>query len=115
MTAHNAALLLTRPFRVSDAAQPYHVLLDGERVGTVRNHSSTEVPVEAGEHTLQVNTPNVLTRRPGRGSQVVTFEVGDSDVAEFTCRCPKYPSALYWYLVCVFGDPDRWIELEQVK
>jgi hypothetical protein len=46
----SATLLLTRPLRVSDAAQPYHVLLDGETVDVVRNHSSAKVPVTAGEH-----------------------------------------------------------------
>lgn len=110
-----ATLLLTRPLRVADAAQPYHVLLDGETVGVVRNNSSAEVPITDGEHTLQIRTPNIITRRPGRGSPEVIFEVGDGDTAEFTCGCPRYPRASYLYVACVLGDSDRWIELEQVQ
>lgn len=108
----SATLLLTRPLRVADAAMPYHVLLDGEQAGTVRNNSSAEVPIAAGEHTLQIRTPNIITRRPGRGSPVVTFEVDDGETAEFACRCPRYPRAAYWYIACVLGDSQRWIELE---
>ena len=108
----SATLPLARPLRVADAARPYQVLLDGEEVGEVRNHSSADVPVVDGKHTLQIGTPNIVTRRPGRGSPVVAFEVGDGDTAEFTCRCPRYPRAAYWYLACVLGDSQRWIELE---
>ncbi len=111
----SATLLLTRPLRVADAAQPYHVLIDGETVGAVRNNSSAEVPIASGKHTLQIRTPNIVTRRPGRGSPVVTFEVGDGETAEFTCRCPRYPRASYWYITCVLGDSNRWIELERVQ
>jgi hypothetical protein len=113
--AMSATLLLTRPFGLADAARPFQVVLDGEPVGEIRNNSRTEIPVVAGEHTLQIRTPNIITRRPGRGSPEVFFEAGDGDTAEFTCRCPRYPRASYWYLACVLGDSDRWIELDQVQ
>jgi hypothetical protein len=110
-----ATLLMTRPFRVADAARPYQVLLDGEEVGVVRNKSSAEVPITPGEHTLQVRMPNIVTRRPGRGSPVVTLKIGDGDAAQFTCRCPRYPRAAFWYFACVLGDSSGWIELEPAR
>lgn len=49
-----AMLLMTRPFRVAGAAQPYQVLLDREEIGVVRISSKAEVPIAPGEHTPPV-------------------------------------------------------------
>ena len=108
----NATLRLTRPFRVADAGRPYQIVLDGETAGEIRNHSRTEMPIAAGEHTLQVRLVTITGKRPGRGSPVVTFEVGDGETAEFVCRAPRYPQASLSYLAASLGDQDRWLRLE---
>ncbi len=111
----SATLRLTRPFRVADAGRPYQIVLDGEAAGEIRNKSTAEIPVAAGEHTVQVRLLNIVTRRPGRGSPVVTFEAGDGETAEFACRAPRYPQAWWSYIAAMLGGQDRWIQLEEAQ
>jgi hypothetical protein len=37
-----------------DRLQPYRVIIDGERIGTVRNDSTTDFTVPPGEHSVQL-------------------------------------------------------------
>lgn len=108
-----ATLLLTRPSRLADAARPYRIVLDGRTVGEVRGNSSTEMPIVAGTHTLQVRLLTLIGRRPGLGSPVVTFEVVDGDAAGFECHAPSYPQASFRWIASFLGGRDRWIQLEQ--
>ena len=68
--------------------------------------------VGPGTHRLQVRLLTLFRKRPGRRSPVVTFELADGDVAEFACNPPKYPRTSWWWIVCVLGDPGRWLEIE---
>ena len=57
---------------------PYEIVVDGRRVGSVEMNDTTEVPVEPGQHTLQV--------RNGRNSsRTVTFDAADGQVVAYRC------------------------------
>ena len=54
----------------------YDIVVDGRRAGSVEMNESTEVPIEAGHHTLQV--------RNGRNSsRTRTFEAADGETVAF--------------------------------
>jgi hypothetical protein len=61
--------------------RPFEVILDGQEAASLEMHATTEIPVEPGQHTVQV--------RGGRySSRTVSFEVGDEEVANFSCHSP---------------------------
>jgi hypothetical protein len=107
----SAMLQVIRPFRLADAARPYQVVVDGEPASEVGNNASTEIPVAAGTHTLQIRVLTLVGKRPSRGSQEVSFEVGDGQAAQFSCHPPGLAQA--WYLWV--GDPARFIRLERAR
>ena len=115
MVIMTATLLLTRPFRSADLGRTYQIVLDGKPAGELRASSSVTLPVGAGPHMLQVRLLTLFRERPGRRSPVVTFEVADGDVTEFACDPPKYPRTSWWWIVCVLGDPERWLQLHEVR
>ena len=56
----------------------YEVLVDGQPAGSVEMNDTSEMPVEAGRHTLQV--------RSGRNSsRTRTFDVAESQTVAFRC------------------------------
>ena len=58
--------------------ETFHVLLDGNDVGSIDSHQTIEVPVEPGHHALQVKTGRYTSpRRP--------FDAADGDVVNFRC------------------------------
>lgn len=76
----SATLQVTRRLGgVVSQGQPFEVWLDGARVGEVRIHETTDVPLAAGSHTLQMRAGRNLS--PER-----TFEVGDDQTVRFWCR-----------------------------
>ena len=57
---------------------PYHILIDGEHVGSVDMNHTFETPVDPGRHQLQV--------RSGRNSsRPKTFEVADGEIVSYRC------------------------------
>jgi len=61
----------------------YDVLLDGQRVGSVKMNDTIETPVEPGHHTLQV--------RDGRNSsRTETFDAADGEVVAFRCTGKRF-------------------------
>jgi len=57
---------------------PYDVMLDGQRVGSVEMNGTFEVPIEPGQHTLQV--------RSGRNSsRTKTFNAADGEATTYRC------------------------------
>ena len=110
-----ATLLVTRPFRSADLARAYQIVLDGQPAGELRASSKATVPTGPGTHTLQVRLLTAFRKRPGRRSPVVTFAIADEDVAEFACDPPTYPKTAWWWVVCLLGDPERWMRLHQVR
>ena len=111
----NATLLLTRPSLLADAGRPYQIVLDGKAVGEIRNNSSTEIPVVAGTHTLQIRVLTLVGRRPGRGSPGVTFDIANGQAAEFSCHPPAFAQSWFLWVASVLGDPNRFILLEKAR
>ena len=57
----------------------FHVLLDGNDVGSIDRHQTIEVPIEPGHHTLQVKTGRYTSeRRP--------FDTADEGIVNFRCN-----------------------------
>jgi len=74
-----AMLKLTRnPIGVEVRRGTFDVLVDGTRVGSIELHDTTEIPVEAGRHTVQI--------RNGRNSsRTHTFDAVEDQVVAFRC------------------------------
>lgn len=60
---------------------PFEIVLDGDRAGSIERHQTVELPVEAGQHTLQVNAGRYSSRREA-------FDVADGDAVNFRCHGP---------------------------
>jgi hypothetical protein len=56
----------------------FHVLLDGNDVGSIELHQTVEVPVEPGHHTLQVKAGRYSSRRR-------PFDAADGETVNFRC------------------------------
>jgi hypothetical protein len=81
----------------------------------VRTGASTESPIAAGTHTLQVRVPRLLIF-PGLASPPVTFDAATGVRVEFVCHPPKFTQAAWpKYIACLRGRRDRWIELERAR
>jgi hypothetical protein len=57
----------------------FHVLLDGKDVGSIERNSTIELPVESGQHTLQVKEGRFTS--PER-----TFDSANGDTVNFRCN-----------------------------
>ena len=62
------------------SATKFTIVLDGRTVGTIANHTSTEVRIEPGTHTLQPVISKRLT------STTKTFVVSDDETIDFVCH-----------------------------
>jgi hypothetical protein len=80
----------------------FHVLLDGNDVGTIEWHQKVEVPLQPGHHTLQV--------RAGRyASRERSFDAANEEIVNFRCA-----GALIWLLyVASIAKPDLGISLRR--
>ena len=79
-----ARLKLTRsPIGVEVRRGPFDVLVDGRPVASIELHDTTEIPVEAGRHTLQI--------RNGRNSsRTHTFDAAEDQVVAFRCSGKRF-------------------------
>jgi hypothetical protein len=62
------------------SATKFTIVLDGKTAGTIANHTSTEVQIEPGTHTLQL----VIAKRPT--SPTRTFAASDDETIDFVCH-----------------------------
>ena len=61
----------------------FDVIVDGERVGSVKMNKTVEIPIESGPHSLQV--------RSGRKSSGTrTFEAADGEIVAFRCTGKRF-------------------------
>jgi len=56
----------------------YDAVVDGERVGSVEMNDTTEIPIEAGHHSLQVRNGRNLSR-------ILSFDAAEGQVVAFRC------------------------------
>ena len=62
---------------------PYDVVVDGERAGSVKMNDTIEIPVEPGRHTLQV--------RDGRkSSNTESFDAAEGEIIAFRCTGKRF-------------------------
>jgi hypothetical protein len=62
---------------------PYDVLVDGERVGSLKMNDTIELPVEPGRHSLQL--------RNGRNSsRTETFDAAEGETIAFRCTGKRF-------------------------
>ena len=65
----------------------FDVVVDGVSVGSITWHEAIEVPVESGQHTLQV--------RKGRYSSAVkSFDAAENEFVAFRCNRRRAPLIL---------------------
>lgn len=99
----------------ADGGRSFEIIVDGDRVGHIPVLGSTEIPIEAGQHTMQLHVRkilNIVDRHPGRGSASLTFHVAEGETVEFSCHPPSFPKALWSFIAAMSGEPSRWILLE---
>jgi hypothetical protein len=56
----------------------FHVLLDGNDIGSIDSHQAIEVPIEPGHHTLQVKTGRYTSGQH-------PFDAADGETVNFRC------------------------------
>jgi hypothetical protein len=61
----------------------YDVLVDGKPVGSIELHDTTEFPVEAGRHSLQI-----LNGR--NSSRTHSFDAAEDQVVAFRCAGKRF-------------------------
>ena len=62
---------------------PYDVLLDGERVGSVKMNDTIQIPLEPRRHTLQV-------RNGRKSSRTETFDAAEGEIVAFRCTGKRF-------------------------
>jgi hypothetical protein len=107
-------LQLTRSSRLADAAWRYQIVLDGHNAGVIRNGATAQLPISAGEHTLQVRSLHIINRHLGLASPSATFAITEGKPAQFICHAPSFARALSQWITCLRGDRSQWIMLERV-
>ena len=88
---------------VFDRSRSYQILLDGKHAGEIALSQTVEIPVEPGQHALQ------LTSTGRRRSPERIFTAAEESVTEFTCHAqPIWPLMLMALVL-----PGRWIALKR--
>jgi hypothetical protein len=102
--ANGGAIEIRRRHRAwADRLREYHVLIDNERVGTLRDGQSSTYSVDAGSHRVQLQIDWAR-------SEPRTVDVAAGDIVALECRGRNPLAALYWI---TFGR-NRYVELTVV-
>jgi hypothetical protein len=87
---------------IGGQGEDWQIEVDGKRVGTLANREVVELPVVPGRHTVRLRSGRYCS--PER-----TFEVAESETADYTCHGPRF-----WpLLVASLIKPDLWISLHK--
>jgi hypothetical protein len=81
----------------------WQVIIDGAAAGSIGHHQTVELPVEPGQHTLQVRASERYISPERR------FEAADDRVVSFRCHGPL---ALPMLLVALI-KPSLWVTLKK--
>jgi hypothetical protein len=98
-------LRLTRGKSYADKARAYHVLLDGQDIGEIRQGETREFPV-SGRHSLQLKVDWCTS--PSR-----EFEAGEEPVS-FYCKTNMGGLRVFLAFYYIFFGRHAWIRLERV-
>jgi len=70
---------------------PFEIVLDGNRIGTIKWHETLELPIQEGRHLLRLSEGRYSSRN-------YSFDVPDDEVANFQCHgammWPRYVISL---------------------
>lgn len=94
------SIRITRRHAFADAMRAYAVLVDGERIGTVRQDETFRCDVGQGRHEVRLSVDWC-----GSPTLVVDVEAGDVDLV-----CAPHPN-LPWLAAAMLFTPNRWIDL----
>jgi hypothetical protein len=99
----SATLRLTRKHPGMELRRgPFEIELDGKRIGSInKNDETSEIPVEAGHHTLRIGSGRSSSRKR-------CFDVADGEVVNFRTRGPLVWPAYVASLI----KPDLGISLK---
>jgi hypothetical protein len=65
----------------------FDVMVDGKSVGSIKWHETIEVPLEPGQHTVQV-------RKDRYASAVRAFDAAEDGLVAFRCNRRRHPLIL---------------------
>jgi hypothetical protein len=63
--------------------EPYDVVLDGQRVGSVEMNATIEMSIELGRHAVQV-------RNGRKSSSAETFDAAEGEIVAFRCTGKRF-------------------------
>jgi hypothetical protein len=92
-----------------DRGRAYKIILDGSKVGKIRNGQTINLPVSPGRHGLRLKVDWV-------GSDVLTFYAGGDEVVRFECEPNGTAVTGLWDVISWFlrsGKP--WVSLRRVS
>jgi hypothetical protein len=96
-----AQIKLKRRWQYTNALRSYSVVLDGARVGKIKNNSEVELQCEPGSHSLQLRISWWWR------SKMVPFSIADGQTAMFECGAVNPFLALFYVILL----PWRYLRL----
>ena len=96
---------LTRPRAWCDKLRAYRILVDGEKVGEIREGAYFAIPVSAGLHTIQL-------RIDWCSSPKIQVSVAPGQTGVVSCG-PRYKPPLALLAVLIFPGRYLWASLEE--
>jgi hypothetical protein len=92
------------------SARKFTIAVDGQTVGTIANHASTEIQIEPGTHTLKLVASKWLT------SPTKTLAASDGETIDFSCHA-RGPFVLAgpWAFASLLMKHSWWIVLKRTS
>jgi hypothetical protein len=81
---------------------PFHVLLDGNDIGSIESDQTIGIPIEPGHHELQVKTGRYTSPRH-------PFDTVDGEIVSFRC----YGGRIWPIYLASFVKPDLALTLQR--
>jgi hypothetical protein len=97
-------LTVHRGSTYADRLRAYHVILDGTKIGEIRDGETKSFPISAGQHELSMKIDWCGSRR-------IQFDAGESDAIVFNTKSnfdgPKILAVIFY---AIFA-PKHWVLL----
>lgn len=101
-----ATLKITRDSGYADLVRAYDVILDGKKIGELRNGESKEFSVTPGQHAL-------AAKIDWCGSKTLQFHARDSNTVSFNIRSNLRGLMIFLVLWYVLFDRDSYLLIEK--
>ena len=100
-------LRIRRANQYADRLRSYSIMLDGIKVGEVKNGETQELPISPGQHQLRMKIDWC-------GSNSIQFATtSENDVLTFSARSSFTGLAIFAVLYYMIFQPNAWIILER--